>query len=170
MNAGGPDDPPPGGTGGWESPTQPDRSPGELGQYPGEPGQYPGEPGQYPGEPGQYPAEPGQYPAQPDPYPGQYAGYGSPVYQPQPFGRTNPLAIGALVCGIGQFLLGLLIVGNILLAVPALVLGVVGLRQISTRGERGKGMAIAGVVLGALGIVYFGLVLILVVAGISASN
>ncbi len=104
---------------------------------------------------------------------GQYPGYQDPRYQPQPFGRgsrTNPLAIAALVCGIGQFLLGLLIVGNILLAIPALVLGVVGLRQVSSRGERGRGLAIAGIVLGALGIVYFGLVLILIVAGVSASN
>src|SRR5258708_5896425 len=97
---------------------------------------------------------------------GQYPGYQYPGYQPQPFGpgsRTNALAIAALVCGIGQFLLGLLVVANILLAVPALVLGVVGLRQTTTRGERGRGMAIAGIVLGALGIIYFALVLILLV-------
>jgi hypothetical protein len=64
-------------------------------------------------------------------------------------------------------LLGLLIVGNILLAIPALVLGVVGLRQTTTRNERGRGMAIAGIVLGALGILYFALVLILIVASLS---
>ncbi len=108
------------------------------------------------GQPGQY----GQH--------GQYAGY-----QPQPSGlaagRTNPLAIAALVCGIGQFLLGLLIIGNILLAIPALVLGVIGLGQIRSRGERGRGMAIAGVVLGLLGVLYFALILIIIV-GLSASN
>jgi hypothetical protein len=100
--------------------------------------------------------------------PGQYPGY-----QPQPFGpaagRTNPLAIAAMVCGIGQFLLGLLIIGNILLAIPALVLGVIGLGQTSTRGERGRGMAIAGIVLGALGIVYFALVLLLIILGYSSN-
>ena len=53
--------------------------------------------------------------------------------------------------------------GNILLAIPALVLGLVGLRQVSTRGEQGRGMAIAGIVLGGLGIMYFAFVLILVV-------
>ena len=103
---------------------------------------------------------------------GQYPGCQFPGPQPQPFGRgsrTNPLAMAALVCGIGQFLLGLLIVGNILLAIPALLLGVVGLRQVSRRGERGRGMAIAGIVLGALGIIYFALVLILIVAGLSGA-
>ena len=89
-------------------------------------------------------------------------------YQPpptgRPAGRANPLAIAALACGIGQFFLGLLIVGNILLAVPALVLGIVGLRQVRSRGERGRGMAIAGVVLGALGVVYFALVLLVILA------
>ncbi len=93
--------------------------------------------------------------------PGQYPGF-----QPQPSGsasgRTNPLAVAALVCGIGQFLLGLLIVGNILLAIPAVALGVIGIRQIRSRGERGRGMAIAGIVLGVLGIFYFALVLIIV--------
>ena len=80
---------------------------------------------------------------------GQYPGYQYPGCQPQPFGRgsrANPLAIAALVCRIGRFLLGLLIVGSILLAIPALVLG---LRQVSSRGERGRGMASAGIVLGA---------------------
>ena len=97
---------------------------------------------------------------------GQYPAYQHSGYQLPPFGRasrTNPIAIAALVCGVGQFLLGLLIVGNILLAIPALVLGVVGLRQVSTRGEQGRGMAIAGIVLGALGIIYFAFVLILIV-------
>jgi hypothetical protein len=107
-------------------------------------------------------SEPGQL--------GQDPGSQYPGYQPQPFGRgsrTNPLAIAALVCGFGQFSLGLLIVGNILLAIPALVLGMVGLRQTTTRNERGRGMAIAGIVLGALGILYFALVLILIVASLS---
>lgn len=114
---------------------------------------------------GQYAQPPGQ-PGPPIPYPG---------YQPKPFGpaagRANPLAIAALLCGIGQFFLGLLIVGNILLAVPALVLGFVGLRQIGSRGERGRGMAIAGVVLGGLGILYFALVLVVILAvGLSARS
>ena len=94
---------------------------------------------------------------------GQYPGYQPKQFGPAP-GRANPLAIAALLCGIGQFFLGLLIVGNILLAVPALVLGFVGLRQIATRGERGRGMAIAGVVLGALGVLYFALVLVVILA------
>jgi hypothetical protein len=80
--------------------------------------------------------------------------------------RNNPLAIAALICGIGQFVLGLLIVGNILLAVPAIVLGAMGLRQISQRGEQGRGMAIAGLVLGILGVLYFLLVIVAIVVGV----
>ena len=63
-------------------------------------------------------------------------------------------------CGIAQFVLGLLIFGNILLAIPAIICGALGLKQTRLRGERGRGMAIAGLVLGILGVVYFALVIV----------
>lgn len=93
-------------------------------------------------------------------YPGQnYPGY--PGYPgPQgPIGpaRTNPLAIASLCCGIGQIVLGLLA------GIPALILGIIALGQIRTRGERGRGMAIAGIVLSSIGIALFILVVIVVV-------
>ena len=116
-----------------------------AGQYAS--GQY--APGQYP--PGQYP--PGQYP------PGQYGyEYFSPIAP-----RNNRMAIWALVCGIGQFVLGLLLVGNILLAIPAIICGSIAFKQTRLRGERGRGMAIAGLVLGILGVLYFLLVILIVV-------
>jgi hypothetical protein len=62
------------------------------------------------------------------------------------------------VCGIGQVLLGILV------GIPGLILGVIALRQIRERGEKGRGMAIAGVVLGILGIVATILRILLVVA------
>jgi hypothetical protein len=62
--------------------------------------------------------------------------------------RNNPFAITALVFGIVQFALGLAVVANIVAAIPAIVFGAVALKQIRTRGERGRGLAIAGLVLG----------------------
>jgi Domain of unknown function (DUF4190) len=86
-------------------------------------------------------------------YPGQYPAQGS-------FGpaRTNPLAIASLCCGIGQILLGLLA------GIPALILGIIALGQIRTRGERGRGLAIAGIVLSSIGIALFIVVIVVVVA------
>jgi hypothetical protein len=126
------------------------------------------------GQPGPF-APPGQ-----DTEPGPYSLYGK-AGQPGPFGggpqwsfpqpgyqpRTNPVAVAALVCGLVQFLLGLLVLGNILLAVPAVILGAIGLRQTAARGERGRGMAIAGLILGILGIIYFALVLAVVLLGVA---
>jgi Domain of unknown function (DUF4190) len=80
---------------------------------------------------------------------------GQPGYQWGYTSRNNPVAIAALVCGVAQFLGGIIIFGNILLAIPAVICGAIGLRQTRQRGERGRGMAIAGLVLGILGIVYF---------------
>ena len=109
--------------------------------------------------------------AQPGGYQPSAGQYGYPAYVQPSAGRNNPLAIAALVCGIAQFLGGLLIVGNILLAIPAVICGAIGLRQINQRGERGRRMAIAGLVLGILGVAYFLLiVIVLVVAGVHASQ
>jgi hypothetical protein len=67
---------------------------------------------------------------------------------------TNGLAIAALVCGI----VGLFPVA----AVFAVVLGIVALNQLRERVQRGRGMAIAGIVLGTLALV--GWVILFVVA------
>ncbi|KAB1987826.1 DUF4190 domain-containing protein [Streptomyces triticiradicis] len=80
------------------------------------------------------------------PYAGPYQPWGqgySPYNRPVPF---NGLAIAALVLGILCFL-------------PAvgLVLGTVALLQIKKRGERGKGMAVAGMVLSSIGVVLLAL-------------
>jgi Domain of unknown function (DUF4190) len=82
-------------------------------------------------------------------------GYGPPAgysYGP-PLGRTNGLSIAALVCGLVQFLLWFfLLVPGFIAAVLALSFGLGGLAQIRSRGEGGRGMAIAGIVLGILGL------------------
>jgi len=83
--------------------------------------------------------------------------------------RNNPFAITSLVCGLVQFVLGLAIVGNIAAAIPAIVFGAIALKQIRLRGERGRGMAIAGLILGILGVVYFALVIVVIVIGANAA-
>ncbi|MFF9207365.1 MULTISPECIES: DUF4190 domain-containing protein [unclassified Streptomyces] len=99
-------------------------------------------PQQPPSAPGPYQASPpqGPYPppgAYPPPYQTWGQGY-SPYNRPAP---VNGVAIAALVLGALCFLPAL-----------GLVLGVVALVQIRKRGERGKGMAIGGIVLSTLGL------------------
>jgi uncharacterized membrane protein len=61
-----------------------------------------------------------------------------------PVTSTNGLAIASLVLGIlWLFWLGSLV---------GLILGLVALKQIKNRNQRGRGIAIAGVVLGILGL------------------
>lgn len=64
-----------------------------------------------------------------------------PYYVPRP---TNGMAIASMVCGI----LWIYWIGSIL----ALIFGYIARKQIRERGESGNGMAIAGIVLGWIGI------------------
>ncbi|MFI9615101.1 DUF4190 domain-containing protein [Streptomyces sp. NPDC052023] len=80
-------------------------------------------------------------------------GYGS-TPAASPGSRTNGLAITSLTCGIiGIFLF------NVILGPIAVVLGAVGMRQAATKG--GGGMAKAGIILGILDLVIFGVLLAL---------
>jgi Domain of unknown function (DUF4190)/Domain of unknown function (DUF1707) len=75
-------------------------------------------------------------------YQGGY-GYYPPMIPTPP---TSGLAIGSMVCGIAEiFTLGFA-------AIPAVILGHLARGQIKRTGERGDGMAIAGLILGYLGI------------------
>lgn len=118
-------------------------------------------PGPYgPPQPG-YPQPGAQQPGYPQPgypQPGAGQGTGGPGYPPPPGGapygaapygqypgpaagpRTDGVSIAALVTGI---------LGT---GVIAIVLGVIGLRRTKRDGSQGKGFAIAGIVLGGLGI------------------
>lgn len=95
---------------------------------------------------GQGPTGPGPFPQ-----PGFY-----PSYAPSPAQPTNGFSIAAMVLGI----LWVYWIGSIL----ALVFGYIALGQIKRRGGGGKGMAIAGVVLGWVGIAALILVIVLVFA------
>ncbi|MEU6671639.1 DUF4190 domain-containing protein [Streptomyces sp. NPDC046727] len=92
-----------------------------------------------------------QGPYGPSPYPQQPGGnLGLPGYQPwtqgySPYNHPAPvngLAIASLVLGVLCFLPGV-----------GLVLGLVALRQIRRRGERGTGLAVGGSVLSGVGLV-----------------
>jgi hypothetical protein len=97
---------------------------------------------------------PGPPPSRSSPVPTQY---GAP-----PSRGTNGMSIASLVLGI-VWIWGL---GSVL----ALVFGYVGLRQIKERNETGRGMAIAGVVLGWVGIGGLILFIILIAAVNHASH
>lgn len=113
----------------------------QSGQH-GQPGPY-DEPGAF-GEPGAYgPPQVGQ------------PGWAQPGRQ-LPL-RTNSLAIAALSCAIAQ------VIAGPLSGIPAIVLGVMSMREIRRTGERGHGMAMAGLVLGIIGLILAVLALILII-------
>ncbi|MFJ9819516.1 DUF4190 domain-containing protein [Streptomyces sp. NPDC101151] len=105
-------------------------------------------PQQYPQQYPQGPYGPPSYPQGPQnpygPYQPWAQGY-SPHNQPAP---VNGLAIASLVLGVLCCLPGV-----------GLVLGLIALRQIGRRGERGKGLAIGGSVLSAVGLAVWALLL-----------
>nr|WSW49128.1 DUF4190 domain-containing protein [Streptomyces sp. NBC_01001] len=108
---------------------------------------------------------PPQPPSSPEPYP-QSGAYGQPG-QPGPYGgqqgwyapppmsqKTNTLAIVAFVMSI---VCGLPLV--------PLILGIVALSQIRDRGEKGKGFAVAAIVIHSLAIAFYAIVLVLGFSG-----
>ncbi|MDX3646081.1 DUF4190 domain-containing protein [Streptomyces sp. MB09-02B] len=90
-----------------------------------------------PGQPQAGGGQPYPYGAVAEPW-GRAWGQPYPAWTPTP--PVNGLAIAALVLGVLCFLPGI-----------GLVLGVLALVQIRRKGERGKGMAVAGIVLSTVG-------------------
>jgi len=70
-----------------------------------------------------------------------------PYPYPRAGQRTNAMAIASLACGIGQIFLWFIA------GVPAIVFGHVARRQIRESGEAGDGMALAGLILGYIGVI-----------------
>ncbi|MFJ4190116.1 DUF4190 domain-containing protein [Kitasatospora sp. NPDC089509] len=98
-------------------------------------------------------AESGPRPGHPYPHPDVHAHpharppYPQNPYAPRPEPRTNGFAVGSLATGLT------------LLSPVALVFGIVALTQIRRRGERGRGMAVTGLVLGVVGTLLLSLAL-----------
>lgn len=80
-------------------------------------------------------------PGSPTPYAPAGPAYGYPTYVPVPAGptRTDPVSVAALVCGC------------LLLAPLALLLGIAGVVRTRQPGLGGRGLAVAGIVLGVVG-------------------
>lgn len=134
----------------WQPPWQPPPP------YPGSPPSPYGAPGGWASQPPQYPpygAPPGTW-GQP-PY-----GWGSGYY-PQP-PATNGFAIASLVLSLTPFLVIGLGWGSLL----GLIFGIVALRQTARDGTRGRGLALAGVIIGAIGL----LVVIAIAVGVAVTN
>ncbi|MEZ0446629.1 DUF4190 domain-containing protein [Cellulomonas sp. ICMP 17802] len=85
---------------------------------------------------------------QPTPYGAQPYGYGQPYGQPYVTPPTEGLAIASFVTSlVGMFLGGLP-------GVVGLGLGIAALRRIRVSGKAGRGWAIAGIVIGGIGILW----------------
>jgi Domain of unknown function (DUF4190)/DUF1707 SHOCT-like domain len=82
-------------------------------------------------------------------------------YSPGPNTGTNGMAVGSFVCAVLQlFSAGLT-------SIPAVILGHAARKQIRRTGQRGEGLATAGLVLGWLGIAFLVLCVILATAAIA---
>lgn len=164
----------------------PDYAPG----YPPAPPVDPHAPVSYP-DPAQdyppgYPPPPAYYPPPSQPGPPGYAGYsghsgypdysgypgypGPPAYSdpydPYRSARasgTNGLAIGSLISSIGGIPLAFVYVG-IAGWIAGIVLGIVALNQIKVTHQEGRGLAIAGIAVGAAGLALATTIALLIVA------
>jgi hypothetical protein len=126
----------------------------------------PGQPGY--GPPGYpQPGQPvyGQAPGFPPPPPGYGPyGYGVPGYAGSVYGSgTNGLSLAAMICGICGFLCGIP-------AILAIVFGCIGLSQTKQRGQSGRGMAIAGIVLGGLWVAFVALLIVMNIVNSGVNN
>ena len=125
-----------------------------------------------------YPPPPPQYgqPYPPATYGGNYGGppgYAGPYDPYHPYRdrshETNGMAIGSLVTSVAGGLLGIplsfVCFIGILIPIVGVVLGVVALGQIKRSNQQGRGLAIAGIVIGATAAV----LLVLLVLGVMAA-
>ncbi|MFD9407695.1 DUF4190 domain-containing protein [Streptomyces sp. NPDC059989] len=103
--------------------------------------------------PPQPPSSPEPYP-QPGPYGGPQGWPGGYAPPPMPSRKTNPLAIVAFVM-------------SLVCAIPfvPLILGIVALSQIRSRGEQGKGLAIAAIAIHGATIAFYAILVALGLSG-----
>ncbi|WP_255447673.1 DUF4190 domain-containing protein, partial [Schumannella sp. 10F1B-5-1] len=113
------------------------------------------------GQPAQPQQQPYGQPAQPYGQPQGYAQPGAYAYQPVAAAKTNTLAIISLVLAF-------------VVSLGAVITGHIALNQIKRTGEGGRGLALAGLIIGyvgiAVGVIYFAIVIIAIIAGASSSS
>lgn len=129
---------------------QPPGYQGPQGYYPPQGGYPP--PGGY--QSGGYQPPPPGYPA-----PGPY-GYPPSGYMAPPAATTNGFAIASLVsslvsCGIGSIL--------------AVIFGIIAMRQIKQTGQAGHGLALAGLIIGSLGLAAAVIYIIIMIVAVATS-
>jgi len=109
---------------------------------------------------------PAAHPAANVTHPGHYAPYGYPA---APYGHTqvpmDGFAIAALACGVAGLVFLAPVIGSIL----GIVFGIIALNRVRQTGQRGHGLAVAGIVTGAIGLL-FGLTALFGLLGLAASN
>src|SRR6201995_640697 len=145
--------------------------PGRWQQYQHPPGD-PQAPLNYPDYPPTGPQPYGYPPPPPPPY-----GYGAPPpmypgeydpYQAYRARQTNSLGVASLVTAITGGVIGIPLAVfcyiGWLIPVPAAVLGAVALNQIKISGQQGRGMALAGVIIGSVTAGLLVLVMVIIAA------
>ena len=108
--------------------------------------------------------DPGSQPPGPpqSPYAPPVAGLEGASYTPGPsLPVTNGLSIASMICGILSLIL-FCFCGGVWLGIPAVICGHLSLNQLNAPGNQqgGRGMAIAGLICGYLGIGFFVLMLL----------
>ncbi len=84
-----------------------------------------------------------------------------PVYQPP--ASTNSLARASMILGVAEFFsMGLT-------ALPAVICGHVAKREMRQTGQRGDGLATAGLVLGYMALIFWGVIIVLSILGAAIS-
>ena len=83
-------------------------------------------------------------------YPGQPA-YGQPQYGQTPYGKNQKTNVFAIVSLATSFFVSIL----------GIIFGILSLSQIAKTGEKGRALAIAGIVIGVVGMIFVGAVLAL---------
>ncbi|MVU79646.1 DUF4190 domain-containing protein [Nocardia sp. ET3-3] len=134
---------------------------------------------QQPMTPPPQPVYPNYPPPQANPAPGypapaqQPQGYGYPGYQPYgyslPVQQNNSLAIASMVVSIIGLPSLFICVFVPVVSIAGLVMGIVALNQIKSNPQGGRGQALAGIWVGAVGtVIGLGLLLALLAFGMSA--
>ena len=115
-----------------------------------------------------YQQNPGEFIPAPQQAPAYNMQGGYPGYQPTP---SSALAIASLILGVIGLLSGWLIFGGVL-GLVGVILGIVALVKVKNGTASGKGMAIGGIVTGALGMIVAAVVMVIsiVLAGQCVEN
>lgn len=115
-----------------------------------------------------YQQNPGEFIPAPQQAPAYNMQGGYPGYQPTP---SSGLAIASLILGILGLLSGWAVFGGVL-GLVGVILGIVALVKVKNGTASGKGMAIGGIVTGALGMIVAAVVMVIsiVLAGQCVEN